>query len=77
MNQVVFLEVGELSETLGADVTLERPFSRMRSEVDLEIAELTECLVADVTFVVHLAILLFQRIGKAPVASRTWAEFSI
>lgn len=34
--QVVFLQVGELSEALVASLAFERPFSAVHSEVDLE-----------------------------------------
>lgn len=35
VDQVVFLQVGELSEAFVASLTFERPFSTVHSEVDL------------------------------------------
>lgn len=68
VHEVVLLEVGELGEALGADVALERPLAGVRPQVDLEVRELSEGLAADVALVVHLAVLLLERVGQGPVA---------
>lgn len=71
MHEMMFLEMCELRETLGADVTLEGPLAGMCSEVHLEVRQLTEGLAADVAFVVHLAILLLERVRQRSVSPRT------
>ena len=69
VHQVVLLQVGQLRETLGANVAFERPFARVRPQVDLEVGQLAERLVANVALVVHLSVLLLQRVRQRPVAA--------
>lgn len=64
----MLLQMGQLSEALGADVALERPLPGVRPEVHLEVRQLPEGLAADVALVVHFPVLLLQRIGQRPVA---------
>lgn len=69
VHEVVLLEVGELREALGADVALEGPLPRVGAEVHLEVGELSERFEADVALVVHLAVLLLQRVRQRSVTA--------
>jgi len=62
MYEMMFLKMCELRETLGTDIALEGSFAGMCSEVHLEIRQLTEGFAADVAFIMHLAILLLERV---------------
>lgn len=44
VDQVMFLEVGQLSETFLAEVTLERSLSTVHSEMDLESQQMSNDL---------------------------------
>lgn len=68
--------MGELSKALVASLTFERPFSAVHSEVDLQIRELAESLGTDVAFILNLAILLLQGVGKCLVASHVSLVFN-
>lgn len=70
MHEMMLLKVRELREALRADVALEGPLAGVGSEVHLEIRQLTEGLAADVALVVHLAVLLLERVRQRPVAPR-------
>lgn len=50
--------MSQLSETLGANVTLEWSLAGMSPQVHLEIRQLAERLAADVALVVHFSVLL-------------------
>lgn len=67
VNQVVLLQVSQLREGLGTDVARERPLSRMRPQVHLQVRQLAKGLVADVALVVHLSVLLLERVGQGAV----------
>lgn len=69
MHQMVFLQVRQLGEALGADVALERPLARVGAQVHLEVGQLAERLVAHVALVVHLAVLLLQRVRQRSVTA--------
>lgn len=69
MHQMMLLEVRQLGEALRAHIALEGPFAGMGSQVDLEVAQLAKSLAAHIALVVHLAILLLERIGQRSVAS--------
>lgn len=70
MDEVMLLQVGKLRETLGANVTLERPLAGMSPQMYLEIRQLAERLAAHVALVMHLAVLLLQRVRQRPVTPR-------
>lgn len=73
MDQVMLLEVGQLGEVLFTQVTLERPFPAVHSEMDLEIRQLSEGLHANVTFVFNLPVLLRQGVRERFVSRAvTW-----
>lgn len=44
----------------------------MRSQVHLEVRELPEGLEANIALVMHLAVLLLQRVGERAVAAAVW-----
>lgn len=78
VDQVMFLEVGQLSKALFAQVTLEGSLPTMDSEMDLEIRQLSKCFHADVTFIFNLPVLLLQWVGKGFVSRAVawrWASF--
>lgn len=70
MHVVVFLQVCQLRETLAARLAFERSFAGMRPKVHLQVGQLTESLATHVALVVHLAVLLADRIRQRPVAAR-------
>lgn len=63
----MLLEMRELREALGADVALEGPLAGVRPEMHLEVRQLPEGFTADVALVVHLAVLLLERVRQRPV----------
>lgn len=69
MHEVVLLKMCELREALGADVALERPLAGVRAEVHLQVGQLAERLEAHVAFVVHLAVLLLERVRQGSVTA--------
>lgn len=66
----MLLQVGQLRETLGANVTLERPLPGMGPQMHLEIRQLAERFATHVALVMHLAVLLLQRVRQRPVTPR-------
>lgn len=70
VDEMMLLQVGQLRETLGANVTLERPLAGMSPQMYLEIRQLAERLATHVALVMHLAVLLLQRVRQRPVTPR-------
>ena len=64
MDEVVLLEVRQLSEGLGADRAPEGSLAAVRPQVNLQIGELPEDLVALLAPVLDLAVLLLQRVRQ-------------
>lgn len=70
VDEMMLLQMGQLRETLGANVTLERPLAGMGPQMYLEIRQLAERLATHVALVMHLAVLLLQRVRQRPVTPR-------
>jgi len=64
MYVVVFLQVGQLRETLAARLAFERPFAGVRSQMHFQVGQLTERLAAHIALVVHFSVFLADRIGQ-------------
>lgn len=62
--------MSQLSEALGADVTVEWALACMRPQVHLQVGELTKGLEASIALVVHLSVLFTQRVRQRPVTAR-------
>lgn len=70
MYEMMLLKMRELRETLGADIALEGSLAGVRPEMHLKIRQLTKGLAAYIALVMHLAVLLLERIRQRPVAPR-------
>lgn len=62
MYKVMLLKMCKLRETLGADGAFEGSLAGVRPEVYFKIRQLAESLAAHVALVMHLAVLLLERI---------------
>lgn len=69
VHEMMFLQVGQLCEALRADVTMERPLARVRPQVHLEIRQLTKGFETNIALVMHLPVLLLQRIRQRSIAA--------
>lgn len=70
VHQMMLLQVRQLGEALRADVALERTLTRMRAQMHLKVAQLSEGFAAYIALVVHLAVLLLERIRQRAIATR-------
>lgn len=51
VDEIVFLQMGQLGETLSTEMTFERSLAGVGSLVDLQVRQLPEMLTADLTLV--------------------------
>lgn len=70
MHEMMLLEVRELRKTFGTNIALEGSFTGVRPQMYFEIRQLTEGFAANVAFVMHLAVLLLERIRQRSIAPR-------
>ena len=70
VDEVVFLEVGQLGEALATGLTDERTLAGVGAEVDLQVGQLAERLEAHVALVVHLPVALPQWVGQGAEPSQ-------
>lgn len=69
VNQVVFLQVGQLSEVLIAGLTPEGTLSAVHSQMDLEVRQLPKDLSTDVALIPDLSILPGEGVRQGLVAN--------
>jgi hypothetical protein len=70
VDKMMLLQVRELCKTLGANGAFERPLARVRPKMHFKVRQLAKSLAAHIALVMHLAILLLERIRQRPIASR-------
>lgn len=77
VNQVVFLQVGQLSEVLIAGLTPEGTLSTVHSQMDLEIGQLPEHLSTDVAVIPDLSIVPGEWVRQSLVANNLLSSFGL
>lgn len=66
----MLLQMCKLRETLSAYGAFERSLAGMRPEMHFKVRQLAESLATHIALVVHLAVLLLERIRQRPIAPR-------
>jgi len=64
VDKMMLLQMRELRKALGADGAFEGPFARVRPKVHFKVRQLAKSLAAHVALVMHLAVLLLERIRQ-------------
>lgn len=77
VNQVVFLQMCQLSEVLIAGLTSKGTFTTVYSQMDLEVGQLPKDLSTDVALIPDLSILPGQRVGQGLVTDDLPSSFCL
>lgn len=77
VNQVVFLQVGQLSEVLIAGLTPEGTLSAMHSQMDLEVGQLPKDLSTDVALIPDLSVLPGERVRQGLITNNLPSSFDL
>lgn len=60
VDEVVFLEMRQLSESFFTGLAFERSLTSVGTNMDFKVRELSESLFAYITFIMHFTVLLLE-----------------